>query len=63
MVHRSSNGVLNGNRIVCPWHHACFDAITGHLEEPLALDSLPCYDIKSKVIKLLSECLRTPGPQ
>lgn len=39
-------GVLSGERIVCPWHHACFNVITGDLEEPPALDALPRYDIR-----------------
>lgn len=39
-------GVLSGERIVCPWHHACFNAKTGDLLEPPARDSLPCYEIK-----------------
>src|ERR1044071_2426773 len=39
-------GVINGERIVCPWHHACFNAITGDLEEPPALDSLPCFPVR-----------------
>ncbi|MCW5960683.1 MAG: FAD-dependent oxidoreductase [Pyrinomonadaceae bacterium] len=40
------DGYLSGDRIVCPWHHACFSARTGKLQEPPALDSLPCYDVK-----------------
>jgi len=40
------DGVINGERIVCPWHHACFNAITGDLEEPPALDSLPCFPVR-----------------
>ncbi len=40
------DGVINGERIVCPWHHACFNAITGDLEEPPALDSLPCSPVR-----------------
>lgn len=40
------DGVLNGKRLVCPWHHACFDIATGDLQEPPALDSLPHYEVK-----------------
>lgn len=39
-------GVLNGQRLVCPWHHACFDITTGDLREPPALDALPSYEVK-----------------
>ena len=41
-----ADGVLNGERIVCPWHHACFNVTTGDREEPPALDALPCFDVK-----------------
>lgn len=39
------DGVLSGDRIVCPWHHACFHAKNGDLLEPPALDALPAYDV------------------
>ncbi len=41
-----SEGVLSGDRIVCPWHHACFNAKTGDLLEPPARDSLPIYEVR-----------------
>jgi apoptosis-inducing factor 3 len=41
-----AEGALCGERIVCPWHHACFNATTGDVEEPPALDSLPCYEVR-----------------
>lgn len=41
-----AGGALCGKRVVCPWHHACFDVTTGALEEPPALDSLPRYDVR-----------------
>src|SRR5215813_13971725 len=40
------DGVLNGERVVCPWHHSCFNVTTGDLEEPPAIDALPCYEVK-----------------
>ena len=38
-------GVLSGERIVCPWHHACFGITTGDVEEPPAFDSLTRYEV------------------
>ena len=43
-----ADGVLNGKRIVCPWHHACFNVSTGNREEPPAMDSLPRYDVRAE---------------
>ena len=51
-------GVLSEDRIVCPWHHACFHAKTGDLVEPPALDALPNYKVKiegNDVIVMLPE--------
>jgi NADPH-dependent 2,4-dienoyl-CoA reductase/sulfur reductase-like enzyme/nitrite reductase/ring-hydroxylating ferredoxin subunit len=39
-------GVLNGERLVCPWHHACFNIMTGDLQEPPAFDALPSYEVR-----------------
>ena len=41
-----AEGVLSGDRVVCPWHHACFEITTGDLQEPPAFDALPCYEVK-----------------
>jgi NADPH-dependent 2,4-dienoyl-CoA reductase/sulfur reductase-like enzyme/nitrite reductase/ring-hydroxylating ferredoxin subunit len=40
------DGVLSGDRIVCPWHHACFNAKSGDLLEPPARDALPSYEVR-----------------
>ena len=40
-----AEGVLSGDRIVCPWHHACFSAITGDLLEPPAFDALERFEV------------------
>lgn len=60
-------GVLSGKRVVCPWHHACFDVTTGDLEEPPAFDSLPRFDVtieKDEIFVRLPEVVpdrRTPA--
>ena len=41
-------GVLQGETIICPWHHACFHAKTGNLLEPPAMDALPRYELKTE---------------
>lgn len=41
-------GVLKGERIVCPWHNACFHAQSGALLEPPGFDGLPCYPVQVK---------------
>ncbi|MFZ0391181.1 MAG: FAD-dependent oxidoreductase [Calditrichia bacterium] len=47
-----NKGVLSGDRIVCPWHHACFNARSGELEEPPALDALPHFEVTRKDDKI-----------
>ena len=41
-------GALDGHRVVCPWHHACFDARTGLQLEGPGIDSLPTYEIVAR---------------
>ncbi|MCC3155916.1 FAD-dependent oxidoreductase [Hymenobacter sp. 15J16-1T3B] len=41
-----AKGKMVGERLVCPWHHACFRVPDGHLCEPPALDDLPAYPVR-----------------
>ena len=41
-----AEGFLEGDRVVCPWHHACFNITSGDMEEPPAFDSLPCFELE-----------------
>ncbi|MGB3405806.1 MAG: FAD-dependent oxidoreductase [Microcoleaceae cyanobacterium] len=38
-------GVLSGERVVCPWHNACFNIKTGDQEQPPGLDALPSFPV------------------
>lgn len=41
-----ADGVLSGDRVICPWHNACFSLKTGDLQEPPGLDAQPCYIVR-----------------
>jgi NADPH-dependent 2,4-dienoyl-CoA reductase/sulfur reductase-like enzyme/nitrite reductase/ring-hydroxylating ferredoxin subunit len=41
-----AEGALHGHRVVCPWHQAVFNVMTGDLEEPPALDAAPCFEVR-----------------
>ncbi|NJL85545.1 MAG: Rieske 2Fe-2S domain-containing protein, partial [Leptolyngbyaceae cyanobacterium SM1_1_3] len=37
------SGCSQCDRVVCPWHNACFNVATGARLEPPALESLPKF--------------------
>ncbi len=41
-----AEGILSGNHVVCPWHNAYFNVMTGDQQEPPGLGSLPCYQVR-----------------
>lgn len=61
------DGLLHGRRLICPWHHACFDACSGeHVEAP-GLDGLPSYELRVEgndvIVKVPEDSGdRTPNP-
>ena len=62
-----AEGTLCGTRVMCPWHHAAFNIVSGDLEDPPALDSLVRYDLRVDGDRLLvnlpeeAEDRRTPA--
>src|SRR5713101_5366164 len=41
-----SQGSLEGSRVICPWHGACFDLRTGKNLTPPAPGSVPSYGVR-----------------
>jgi NADPH-dependent 2,4-dienoyl-CoA reductase/sulfur reductase-like enzyme/nitrite reductase/ring-hydroxylating ferredoxin subunit len=43
-----SEGVIENGRVHCPWHHACFDLLTGEAVQPPALRSLDRWVVEER---------------
>ena len=47
-----ADGIVTGNLIRCPWHHACFDFRTGEAVRAPALSPLDCWSVEERGSKI-----------
>ena len=56
------DGLLVGDTVRCPWHHACFSLRTGEALRPPALNDLPCWNVVERDGRVFLGTRRTRAP-
>lgn len=57
-----AEGVLFGDTVRCPWHHACFNLRTGEAIRAPAFDALACWSLEQRDGKVFVATKKTASP-
>src|SRR3954453_11887993 len=56
-------GIIVGDTVRCPWHHACFSLRTGEALRPPALHPVACYQVELSAdpVRVTGKVARKPA--
>ena len=59
-----AEGLVDGEKVHCPWHHACFDLRTGEALHAPALSPIACWAVEQRSGKVfVAKKLEQPAPR
>lgn len=56
-------GLIVGDTLRCPWHHACFSLRNGEALEAPAIDPLPCWEVRRDGDRITVHDRISPAPR